>query len=165
MTDWSRVYLESYGDLVRFLYRKVWDSDQAQDMAQEAFVRSLKSRPENPRAWVFQVARNLLADEARRDSTKRRHLELLKNEFDDVTEDPSAAVQESEKVASVGRALGQLSDRDREALLLWSAGFDYEEIAEQTGLGVRSVGTTLARARRKLVKAFRSLEGTDAALG
>ncbi len=32
-TDWAAVYTETYSDLVRFLHRKVWDIDRAQDLA------------------------------------------------------------------------------------------------------------------------------------
>ena len=50
-------------------------------------------------------------------------------------------------------ALGTLSERDQEVLLLWDAGMSYPEIAEQSGLAVGAIGTTLARARRRLVEA------------
>jgi DNA-directed RNA polymerase specialized sigma24 family protein len=39
-------------------------------------------------------------------------------------------------------------------LLLWDAGLSYQEIAQQTGLALGAVGTTLARARRRLVEAY-----------
>jgi RNA polymerase sigma factor (sigma-70 family) len=51
-------------------------------------------------------------------------------------------------------ALDQLTPRDREALLLWDAGMSYDEIAAQTGLARGAIGTTLARARRRLVEAY-----------
>ena len=54
---------------------------------------------------------------------------------------------------SVQEALNTLTPRDREILLLWDAGLSYPEIAAQTGLAVGAVGTTLARARRRLVDA------------
>jgi len=48
----------------------------------------------------------------------------------------------------------------REALLLWDSGMSYDEIAAQTGLARGAVGTTLARARRRLVEAYDAgLEG------
>ena len=55
-TDWASVYTETYSDLVRFLHRKVWDIDRAQDLAQEVFVKALDVDPDNPRAWLFTVA-------------------------------------------------------------------------------------------------------------
>jgi RNA polymerase sigma factor (sigma-70 family) len=65
--------------------------------------------------------------------------------------------------AAARRALDTLSDRDREVLLLWDAGLNYEEIAAQAGLAVGAIGTTLARARRKLVEAHDALEERHAA--
>src|SRR5204863_50453 len=56
--------------------------------------------------------------------------------------------------ARVRAALEELTPRDREVLLLWDAGLPYEEIAAQTGLAPGAVGTTLARARRRLVEAY-----------
>src|SRR6266513_3003649 len=44
--------------------------------------------------------------------------------------------------------------RDGESLLLWDAGMSYDEIAAQTGLARGAIGTTLARARRRLVEAY-----------
>jgi RNA polymerase sigma factor (sigma-70 family) len=51
-------------------------------------------------------------------------------------------------------ALETLTPRDREVLLLWDAGQSYDEIASQTGLAKGAIGTTLARARRRLVEAY-----------
>ena len=46
----------------------------------------------------------------------------------------------------------------REALLLKAEGFGYDEIASTLGLAKGAVGTTLARARRRLVEAYRGQE-------
>ena len=51
-----------------------------------------------------------------------------------------------------------MNERDREALLLKAEGFDYEEIATTLGLAKGAIGTTLARARRRLVEAYRAQE-------
>ena len=73
--------------------------------------------------------------------------------------------ERSEKMEIVRKALASLNEKDRNVLLLWDAGFNYEEIAEQTGLSKGAIGTTLARARAKLVEAHGRLEGQDAASG
>ena len=62
-------------------------------------------------------------------------------------------------------ALAELAEKDREALLLWDAGLSYPEIARQTGLAVGSVGTTLARARRRLADIYRKKEQSDVSRG
>jgi len=56
--------------------------------------------------------------------------------------------------ARVRAALDELSPRDREVLLLWDSGLSYEEIAAQTGLARGAIGTTLSRARRRLVQVY-----------
>ena len=164
--DWSAVYRETYQDLVRFLHRKVWDADRAQDLAQEAFMRALDHDPDNPKSFLFTVASNLARDEARAAIRRRRHLTLIKTESEDrTTTDPVEELERERRAAAVRRALDQLSERDREVLLLWDAGLNYEEIAEQTGLAVKAIGTTLSRARRRLVEAHEALEGRDVAHG
>ena len=67
----------------------------------------------------------------------------------------------------VKKTLESLSERDREVLLLKEAGLSYAEIAEQTGLAAGAVGTTLARARRRLKDAYEAghEEENDAARG
>ena len=168
-TDWSSVYRATYEDLVRFLYRKVWDAERAHDLAQETFLRCLRDRAantegmSNARAFVFTVANNLAKDEARSVIRRKKHLALLKSEAETATR-PVAAEEELErerKQAAVEQALAQLSDRDREILLLWDAGLTYQDIAAQTGLSIGAIGTTLNRARKRLVEAYENREGTQ----
>ena len=158
------LYQTTYAAVVRFLYRKVWDADRAEDLAQEVFVRAMAHHPEKPRAWVFAVAANLARDEARAAVRRKRHLTLLSGEptLRHVAE-PEAEdnVEHDEKMVKVRRALDALTPRDREVLLLWDAGMSYPEIAAQSGLAVGAVGTTLARARKRLVEAHDRMERGD----
>jgi RNA polymerase sigma factor (sigma-70 family) len=159
--DWSAVYTDTYQDLHRFLNGKVWDPERAHDLVQETFVRALRHEPENPRAWLFSVASNLAKDEARTAVRRRHHLRLLKGEAEaeEAVEAEAPARLESERVAEdVGAALGRLSERDREVLLLWNSGNSYQEIADQTGLAIGAIGTTLARARKRLVEEYEGRE-------
>ena len=150
--DWATVYNQTYDDLVRFLHRSVWDADRAHDLAQETFVRALKEQPDNPRAWLFRVASNLAKDEARTAIRRKKHLVLIKGEAEARQErsvTPDVELERQERLAAVRSALAQLTDKDRDVLLLWDAGLNYEEIAVETGLAKGAIGTTLARARRK----------------
>ena len=172
-TDWAAVYRDTFPDLVRYLRRKVWDADRARDLAQEAFARSLDRDPDDPRSWVFTVAANLARDEARRDIRRRDHLALVtvEAEADPRPPDPAQALERKERAGRARTALEALSERDREALLLWDAGMSYRQIAEQTGLAVGAIGTTLSRARKRMVEAYEALddvkgeEADDAARG
>jgi RNA polymerase sigma-70 factor (ECF subfamily) len=158
--DWNDLYRSTFPDLVRFLHRKVWDAERARDLAQEAFVRALQHEPKRPRAWLFQVAANLARDEARMVIRRRKHLVLLRGEAEAQEEervkDPAAELSDQEKWSHVREALDALSEKDRDVLLLWDAGQSYTEIAKQTGLAVGAIGTTLARARRRLAEAYKA---------
>lgn len=159
-TDWDQLYRDCFQDLVRFLYRKVWDEERARDLAQEVFVRGLRHQPQKARGWLFVTAANLARDEARKVIRRKKHLALLKAESGDEPEPPLVDKEDRTRVQT---ALDELSERDREALLLWDAGLSYDEIARQTGLSKGAVGTTLSRARKKLVAAYKEKEGQDVA--
>ncbi len=163
--DWGEVYRATFQDVVRFLHRKVWDVERARDLAQEVFVRALGHEPREPRAWVFRVALNLARDEARTVLRRKRHLALLKNETRESTggRSPEEELLHEEQLLQLKQALDLLSPRDREVLLLWDAGLSYREIAEVVELAPGAVGTTLARARRRLVEAHGKMEQEDAA--
>jgi RNA polymerase sigma-70 factor (ECF subfamily) len=163
--DLAEVYRTTYGALVRFLYRKVWDAERAADLAQEAFARAVEHQPDDARGWLFVVAANLARDEARRAIRERRHLTLVKNEPEPVAPAPDEEADAATERERVRAALDTLSPRDREALLLWDAGLSYDEIARQTGLAKGAIGTTLARARRRLVEAYDESERHDVARG
>jgi RNA polymerase sigma-70 factor (ECF subfamily) len=162
--DLERLYQTMFPAVVRFLYRKVWDQDRAEDLAQEVFIRAMAHNPEKPRAWIFAVAANLARDEARAAIRRKKHLTLLTNDPVTLARPGVSAdetVEHDEQMAQVQDALATLSPRDREVLLLWDAGLSYQEIAGQTSLAVGAIGTTLARARRRLVEAHDRLESED----
>ena len=165
--DWSQIYRSVYPDLVRFLHRKVWDAERAADLAQECFVRALREKPERPRPWLFTVAANLARDEARTVIRRKQHLTLLAGDQAERTagDDPSAELAEREEWERVRKALDSLGEGDREVLLLWDAGMNYQEIAAETGRAVGAIGTTLARARKRLVEAYHAEERDHVARG
>lgn len=162
--DVAELYTQYHESLVRLLYRRTGDRDHAEDLAQEVFVRALETPPANPRPWLFAVALNLARDDGRRATRQGRRLELLRGESAAATAPaPDAVLEEGERAAAVRAALATLGEQDREALLLKAEGFSYQEIAAALGLAVGSVGTTLARARRRLVEAFGQREMTHVA--
>ncbi len=165
MTDVDRLFRTYHAQLVRYLTRRLGDSDLAEEVAQETFVRALRQDViTNERAWLFAVATNLLRDAARKQERERKHLTLLAAEPRERSEDADAeaelSVERLRQSAAARRALGALGDRDRSALLMKEEGLSYPEIAEALDLSPGSVGTTLARARRRLVEAYEEIEGT-----
>src|SRR5256886_8244873 len=132
--DLAEVYRTTYRALVRFLYRKVWNAERAEDLAQEAFARAVVHKPDNARGWLFIVAANMARDDARRAARERRHLTLLTAEPQESALASDEAVEGESDRARVRGALDAPSSRDREVLLLWDSGRSDDAIAAQTGL-------------------------------
>jgi RNA polymerase sigma-70 factor (ECF subfamily) len=150
-----------HAPLVRFLTRRLGDRDQAEELAQETFVRALRQETiASERSWLFAVASNLLRDEARRAARERARHERIRveAESDPPAEPVPTSIERAEERALARQALEMLAERDRDALLMREEGLGYEEIAEALGLSVGSVGTTLSRARRRLMEAYESLQ-------
>lgn len=157
-SDIEALFREHHGALVRYLARRLGDRDWAEEVAQETFLRALRTPPTtNGRSWLFAVATNLVRDQARQLASRRQQLQVLaaeeraREEAQPTAEDRMVRAHEA---MLARRALDALAERDREALLLKEEGLDYHEIADALGLSVGSVGTTLARARRRLAEAF-----------
>lgn len=157
----EELFAEYHPGILRMLIRRTGDPDRAEDLAAEVFARALAAPPYNPRPWLFAVALNLVREDGRRSVRQGRRLELLKAESPQHTEAPDEVFDRNERTAQVRQALALLSERDREVLLLKAEGFDYDEIAATTGLAKGAIGTTLARARRRLVEAYRGMDAKE----
>jgi RNA polymerase sigma-70 factor (ECF subfamily) len=157
----EELFAEYHPGILRMLIRRTGDRDRAEDLAAETFARAFAAPPNNPRPWLFAVALNLVREDGRRSVRQGRRLELLKAEQTGLTETPEEELERNERTATVRRALEELTERDRQVLLLQAEGFDYEEIAATTGLAKGAIGTTLARARRRLVEAYRALDAEE----
>jgi len=153
------LFREHYPGLVRYLTRRLGDRDWAEEIAQETFVRAMRQEHiASARPWLYAVATNLLRDEMRKDARRRARLELLVAEAREREREVTPLPIEREEDARLARAaLEQLGERDREALLMREEGLDYGEIAAALELSIGSVGTTLSRARRRLVEAYEAM--------
>jgi len=157
----AELFAQYHQSLVRMVYRRTGDRARAEDIAQEVFARATVAPPRNPRPWLFAVALNLVREQGRTDARRGRILELYRAEGPGHAPSPDEDLERAEKVDRVREALATLTGRDREALLLKAEGFDYDEIAATLGLAKGAIGTTLARARRRLVDAYRAEEGKE----
>jgi RNA polymerase sigma-70 factor (ECF subfamily) len=156
MQEIERLFREFHTPLVRYLTRQLNDADLAEELAQETFVRAMRHQPlVHERAWLFAVATNLIRDLIRRETRQRRHLMALhadaahaSKETDDVSPD------DARRAVLAREALHDIPERDRAALYMSQEGLNYQEIAAALGLSVQSVGTTLTRARKKVVRSY-----------
>ncbi len=171
MDQLDRLFREYHEPLLRYLTRRLGDRDAAEELAQETFVRAMRHGPvQRERAWLFAVASNLARDDARRSARTRHRLTLLRSELDaeggeareaEVFRLEAQAEATADRVreqALARQAVDALAERDRLALLMREEGLDYHEIAAALGLSVGSVGTTLSRARRRLMDVYESLQ-------
>ena len=160
--DRLRALFDTYHQpLVRYLTRQTGDRDWAEEIAQETFVRALKQDViASERSWIFAVAMNLMRDEARRDARHRRRLELMRVEAKagSVVMPGPTSMERDEEREMARQAVAILAERDRDALLMREQGLSYDEIAAALDLSAASVGTTLSRARRRLMDAYERLQ-------
>jgi RNA polymerase sigma-70 factor, ECF subfamily len=155
--EFESLFQQLYPSLFRYLHRLTGDSDVADDIAQEAFVRLLKqSLPEaEVRPWLFTVAMNLVRDHARKIERRQRLLTtapVMVSSF----ASPDEGVERGEQVQAVRVVLDQLSERDQQLLLMREEGFKYEEIAQVIGVAPASVGTLIARALRRFTDLYQA---------
>src|SRR5579871_6862320 len=120
MSDLDRLFRTYHEPLVRYLTRRLGDRDWAEEVAQETFLSAVKQGAlTSERSWLFAVATNLVRDEARKDIRRRARLELLRAEAEaaEVVQPEPLTAERVEEAAMARRALDQLAERDREALL------------------------------------------------
>jgi RNA polymerase sigma factor (sigma-70 family) len=154
-----------YPLVYRLAYRYVGQPDDAEDIAQEVFLRFYHLPPHaaneaQQRAWLCRVAINLglNAVRKRKNSTgQERRIDAIMQEGSlDVAEEqnPEQHVLADEQAALVRSILAELPERQQICLTLRSIGFSYQEIAEATGISIISIGTVLARAVQKFRRKY-----------
>lgn len=155
--DLEIVFMEAfdaYSDAIyRFCVVKVSDTERAEDMTQEVFMRFWRSLQEgkditNPRAFLYTIASNLA-----KDWYKRKKSESLDTHLDNGFA-PASKELSSETLSQYSEALEAMSDleeRDREVLYLrFVEGLEPKNIAEVLGETANSVSVRLNRAMGKL---------------
>jgi RNA polymerase sigma-70 factor (ECF subfamily) len=163
MDDIDRLFREYHTPIVRYLTRQLGDADLAEELAQETFLRAMRHGPvSNERSWLFAVASNLIRDTIRNETRQRKHLELLRADEaervnETVDEPPELTADALREAAYAREALHTIPERDRMALFMSQEGLNYHEIAAALELSVQSVGTTLTRARKKVVQNYEAL--------
>jgi RNA polymerase sigma-70 factor (sigma-E family) len=134
--------------LVTYLYAMTGDRAEAQDAAQEAYVRawqrwSAVSAYDNPEAWLRTVAYRLCANHWRK--AKNRIKAHVRHGV------PADMPPPHPDTVALIAALKQLSAGERQAITLHHLmDLPVAEVAAQTGVPVNTVKTRLARGRRAL---------------
>ncbi|HZO71480.1 MAG TPA: sigma-70 family RNA polymerase sigma factor [Ktedonobacteraceae bacterium] len=159
------IFMRYYPLIYQLAYRCTGQQDEADDIAQEVFLRYYRVPPRatsegERRAWLCRVATNLSlnalrAKQRRIDHEERGGKRLLAGETDlSVRDDPEQHALMVEQVDLVRSVLAELPERQQSYLLLRSIGLSYAEIAQTTGVAQASVGALLARAEREFRRKY-----------
>jgi RNA polymerase sigma-70 factor (ECF subfamily) len=148
-------------ELVSSLYFMLGNHDDAQDVAQEAFLKCWRNRDSlvevrNLQAWIYRVALNAAKD-LQRNSWRRRVRSLGDAPVRDQASgnSPLAAYQVREDEERLHQALLDLRPEEKEVFLLRQNGvLTYEEIAELRRVPVGTVKTQMRAAVAKLRQAL-----------
>ncbi len=166
--DFDGLFDSFYPKLRRYCHRLTGDPDLGDDAAQEAFVRLLERGPtgtdDGLRSWLFTVATHLIRDRARVSENRRRLLDG-NPVLPAGPPDPEEEVVREERRERARRALAVLSHRDRSLLLMREEGLSYKELAAAVDVAPGSVGTLLARARRRFAAALEEERDGDESSG
>ncbi len=176
------VFLRYYSRIYDVVFRLTGDAAEADDIAQETFIRlyrqspvklggrspagQVQARPDgrehNLGGWLYRVAVNLGYNALR--SARRR---TVYEQADDLAmpPDPEAAVVRHDERRRVQEVLAELPPQQAQLLTLRYAGLSYKELALALDVAPTSIGTLLARAERAFEARYRAAAGSDLAGG
>jgi RNA polymerase sigma-70 factor, ECF subfamily len=160
--DWVCVFNNIRIELVSTLYYVLGNYEDAQDAAQDAFLKCWRNRDgigqvRNLRAWIFRIGLNAAKD-LQRNAWRRRARPLTGATTVVETQDdcPVKTAQEREAKERLQRALLDLRPEEREVFLLRQNGcLTYEEIAQLRRSPVGTVKTQMRAAAAKLRQVLR----------
>lgn len=137
-------------ELFRFVRARVGDADEAHDVVQEVFVRAIRqpgglAAIDNPRAWLFQAARNLLIDRFR---LTREQVPLP----DDLVAETDTSTRPVDTLTRcLPHVLSVLTVEDRDAITLCDLeGITQQAYAARSGLTLPAAKARVRRARQRL---------------
>ncbi|MCE9591090.1 MAG: RNA polymerase sigma factor [Planctomycetes bacterium] len=162
------------GSIYNFARYMLGEEAAAEDVMQETFLAVAQAAPSYQprgqfRTWVLRITRNRCLNRIESLRVRRQHMAAASVEALDPPANQAAphdAMQQSEEMARVRRAIEQLPERQREALVLFafeSAG--YAEIAAVLDMPVNTVKTLIHRARAEVARALAGTDEPGGALG
>ena len=154
-----RTFTEIRDELVSTLWFVLGNPDDAQEMAQEVFLRCWRTQDKLPevrdlRAWIFRVGLNAAKD-IQRSAWKRRVKPLLGEDIMQLADGPmpDQVVEDEESLGRIRQALLNLRPEEKEVFLLRQNGeLTYDQIAHIRGCPIGTVKTQMRTALEKLRK-------------
>ncbi len=159
------LYTRYHKQLFGFFIKMCNTKDLSEDMVQNVFFRMLKYRHTyketgNFRTWIYHLARNVFADNYRKNKRYnwQENMESHETKFD--MEKPQEEVMiENQNIHLLKVAMDKLSEEKRELLILSKyQGLKYQEIAEVMDCKVGALKVRLHRIVKELQESFSQLE-------
>jgi RNA polymerase sigma-70 factor (ECF subfamily) len=147
------LYSDCFRGVYGYIAARVQDPQAAEDLTSETFLRAWRRWPPRKvtgsvsRAWVFQIARNLVIDHYRA-SARRQTVPLDEEQAHNPHEFPG----ENGHLGAIAiqATLATLSARDQDVLSLRMAGLSNREIGSVLDLSEAAAGMACLRALRRL---------------
>ena len=163
----EELFARHQNEIYAYLVRMLRDPELAADLTQDAFVKAYRAydalqKPENARAWLYQIAHRVALDELRH----RRVVRFVPLVGEARNSAPSAEhlVMDARLSGDMQRALARIPERQRAALLLAEL-HDLTGVELAAALGVSHVAARalLTRARESLRQALAAEREAEAA--
>jgi len=148
------IYTQYFGKICKYLTFLIGNRQEAQDIAQEVFLRLLKSPPQedNVLAWLLTVSKNTainyLKEKGNRIKREKKYYEMNRISYEDFSE-----------VVHIREILDKMPEEQKNLILLKFSGYTYQEISKILGINLSSVGQMIARAQKKFKKLYEGEEG------
>ncbi len=147
---WEELYERHYPELKRYASAACKSTAEAEDIAQEVFLKALQNAalfedlgPSQQRAWLYRALKNALCDRYRRRKLENVYLEQQWEEETYI--DPGLQEAENQML------LAQLPPEDRTLFYLrYEEGYNATELAELFGIPAGTVRARLSRCRKLL---------------
>ena len=154
---WLDVFLDNQNELIVFLKRKAGPRHQPQDLLHELFVRLSRLRGsaaiDNPKAYIFRAAANLVIDTARADRHRREAAAPAVTDYltaHDPAPDALQATIDRERLRRLDQALAALPEETRAMIfLLRIEGLSYDAVARLFSVSKSTVEKRVGKALRR----------------
>ena len=155
--SFDELFVEHYDRVYGILYRLVGTRVEAEDLAQDVFLKLYQDPPRrlssNVGAWLYRVATNQAYNAIRNRRRRWQHDTALIVQEND-SNDPAQQVERNAEAALVREALAQLPAEQSQLLILRHMGLSYAELARACEITPSSVGKLLSRAAQKFRTAY-----------
>lgn len=117
----TSLYEEYYDRIVRYIYVRIDDQSEAENLGGDVFLRALQSldsfrgQGEQMRAWLFKIAHNLVVDHLRKMS-KRKNVSINEMSIPDGNPSVEDVVETKLQIDQLSKALKQLTPAQREVI-------------------------------------------------